>query len=69
MCKGTGSYRDLVSLVNPTLAPASDPDLLNGQAVLCEFLDTINIDPDDDVSNVYSVCSNCKHPPLKGEDL
>ena len=50
-----------MSLVNPTLVPASDPDLLNGQAVLCEFLDTINIDPDDDVSNVYNVCSSI-HP-------
>ena len=26
-------------------------------------------DSDIDVSSVYSVCSNCKHPAKKGEDL
>ena len=47
MCKGTvkyqsytsGSNRDLVYLVT-----ASDTDLLNEQAILREFLDTVNID-------------------------
>ena len=50
-------------LVTPTRA--SDTDLLNEQAILREFLDTVHIDgddSDDDVSSVYSVCSNCKHP-------
>ena len=58
-----GSNRDLVSSENPTLSPAADPGLLNEQTILCEFLDTI--DSDDDVSSVYSVCSNCKHPAKK----
>ena len=54
---------------NPTPSPAADPDLLvlHEQAIRREFLDTI--DSDDDVSSVYSVCSNCKHPAKKGEDL
>ena len=46
--------------------------LLNEQAIICEFLDTIDsVDIDNDVvvSSVYSVCSNCKHPPKKGEEL
>ena len=67
-----GSNRDLVSSENTTPSPASDPDLLslNEQAFLCEFLDTIdNDDSDNDVAvssaSVYSVCSNCKHPPKK----
>ena len=65
-----GSNSDLVSSENPTLSPAADPDLLNEQAILREFLDTIDSDDrDDDVSSVYSVCSNCKHPAKKGEDL
>ena len=69
-----GSNRDLVSLENPTPSPASEPDLLNEQAILCEFLDTIDSgDSDNDVvvssASVYSVCSNCKHPSKKGEDL
>ena len=58
-----GSNRDLVSLENPTPSPAADPDLLNEQAIFREFLDTI--DSDDNVSSVYSVCSNCKHSPAK----
>ena len=69
-----GSNRDLVSSENPTPSPASDPDLLNEQAILCEFLDTIDSEDSDNdvvVSSVsaYSVCSNCKHPPKQGEDL
>ena len=78
MCKGTGKFSvacasniDLVSSENPTPSLASDPDLLNEQAILCKFLDTI--DSDDDVvvssASVYSVFSNCKHPPIKGEDF
>ena len=59
-----GSNRDLGSLVeNPTPKPAAEPVLLNDQAILHEFLDTIG--SDDDVSSVYSVCSNCKHPAKK----
>ena len=56
-----GNNSDLVSPENPTPSPAADPDLLvlKEQAILHEFLDTI--DSDDDVSGVYSVCSNCKH--------
>ena len=52
-------------------AKAYDPDLLNEQAILCEFLDTIDSDNDVVVSSasVYSVCSNCKHSSKKGEDL
>ena len=57
------SNRDLVSLENPTPSPAADPDLLNEQAILREFLDTIDSDVSDgDVSSVFSVCSFCKHP-------
>ena len=70
-----GSNRDLVSSENPTPSPA-DPDLLSlsEQAILCEILDTIDSDDsDNDVvvssASVYSVCSNCKQPPKKGEDL
>ena len=62
-----GSNRDLVCSENPTPSPAADPDLLNEQVIFREFLDTI--DSGDDVSSVYSVCSNCKHPAKKGEDL
>ena len=63
-----------MSSENPTPSPAPDPNLLNEQAILCEFLDTINSDDsDNDVTvssaSVYSVCSNCKHPLKKGEDL
>ena len=58
-----GSNRDLVSSENPTPSPGTDPDLR-------EFLDTFDSDDSDiDVSSVYSVCSNCKHPAKKGEDL
>ena len=70
-----GSNRDLVSSENPTPSLAADPDLLNEQAILCEFLDpTIDSDDsDNDVvvssASVYSVCSNCKHPPKKRENL
>ena len=68
-----GSSRDLVSLEAPTSSPDSDPDLsINERAILDKFLDTVNIDSDDsndDLSSVYSVCSNCKRPPEKGEEL
>ena len=67
-----GSNSDLVSSENPTPSPIADPDLLvlHEQAILREFLDTIDSDDSDgDVSSVYSVCSNCKHPAKKGEDL
>ena len=54
----------------------ADPDRLSlrEQAILCEILDTIDSDDsDNDVvvssASVYSVCSNCKHPAKKGEDL
>ena len=58
-----GSDRDLVASENPTPNPAADPDLLYEQAILCEFLDTIDSDDsNDDVSSVYTVCLNCKHP-------
>ena len=70
-----GSKTDLVFSENPTPSPA-DPDLLSlsEQAILCEILDTIDSDDsDNDVvvssASVYSVCSNCKQPPKKGEDL
>ena len=53
-----------MSLVdNPTPKPAAEHVLLNEQAILREFLDTI--DSDDDVSSVYNVYSNCKHPVKK----
>ena len=62
------SNRDLVSSENPTPSPAAETDLLNEQATLREFLDTIDSDVnDDDVSSVYSACSICKHPTKKGE--
>ena len=65
-----GSSRDLVSLKDPTSSPDSDPDLsINERAILRKFLDTVNIDSDDDLSSVYSVCSNCKRPPENGEEL
>ena len=71
-----GSNRDLVSSENPAPSPASDPDLLSvsEQAILCDILDTTDSDDsDNDVgvssASVYSVCSNCKQPPKKGEDL
>ena len=61
-----------MSWESPTPSPAADPDLLNEQAILCEFLDIVNIDSvdsDDVVSSVNSVCSICNHPPQKEEDL
>ena len=70
----SGSNRDLVSLEDPTSSPDSDPDLsINEQAILRNFLDSVNIDSDDtsdeDLISVHSVCSNCKRPPEKGEEL
>ena len=48
-----GCNRDLVSSENPTPSPPADPDLLNEQAMLREFLDTIDSDDSDaDVSSV-----------------
>ena len=47
--------RNLVSSENPTLAPASDLDLIHEQTFHREFLDIIDsYDSDDDVSSVYS---------------
>ena len=52
---------------NPTSSPDSDPNLsINEHAILRKFLDTVNIDSDDDLS---SACSNCKRPPEKREEL
>ena len=49
-----GSTRDLVSSENPTTSPAADPNLLNEQAILREFLDTFDSDDsDNDVSSVF----------------
>ena len=59
-----------MSSENPTPASASYIDLIHEQAILREFLDTTNIDCEDNdnnVSSVCSVCSNCKHPPKKKE--
>ena len=70
-----GSNRDLVSSEYLTPSPAVHDLLsLSEQAILCEILDTIDSDDkDNDVvvssASVYSVCSNCKLPPKKGEDL
>ena len=65
-----GSNRDLVSSENPTPSPTADPYLFNEQAILREFLGTIESDDsDDDASSLYSVCSNRKHLAKKGEDL
>ena len=64
-----------MSSENPTPSPAADPDLLNEQAILREFLDTFDSDDSDDDSDndvrsaFYSVCSNCTHLAKKGEDL
>ena len=57
---------------NLTPASKSDLDLKDEQAILLEFLDTIDSDDnEDDVSSVhvYSVCLNCMHPPKEGKDL
>ena len=65
-----------MSSENPAPSPASDPDRLSvsEQAILCEILDIVDSDDsDNDVvvssASVYSVCSKCKQPPKKGEDL
>ena len=58
-----GSSGVLVSSEKSTPAPTSDFDLLNASALLLEFLDTISINSDDDLSSV-SVCANCKYPGL-----
>ena len=64
-----GSNSDLVSSENPTPAPAAEPDLLQERAVLFDFLARTNIDSDDSEDEVDCVCSNCKRPPKKGEEL
>ena len=70
-----GSYRDLVSSKNPTPSPAADPNpnpdlLIKRTAIVCEFMDTIDsVDSDDDVSSVYSVCSNLSIQPKKERTL
>ena len=59
--------RGLTSLENPTSINTCIPeaDLLAEQAVLCGFLDTIDIDSDDDDVCGISVCANCKRQPPK----
>ena len=64
-----GSDRDLESSVNPTPAPAVEPDLLQERAVLFDFLAKTNIDSDNSEDEVDCVCSNCKHPPKVGGEL
>ena len=65
-----GSSRDLLSLEDPTSSPDSDPDLsINERPILRKFLDTVNIDSDDDLGSLHCACSSCKHPPKKGEEL
>ena len=54
-----GSNSDLVSLENPTPSPAADPDLLNEQAILHEFLHTID---SDDSSGVLMIGWYCNFP-------
>ena len=66
--KSCGSSGDPVSLENPTPAPASDPDLLNEQSTLLEYLDTQSVDSDGVVSS-DSVCADCGRPPKTGQDL
>ena len=61
------SNRDLESKDNPTPAPAVEPDLLQEQAVLLDFL-AKTIDSDNSEDEVDCVCSNCRHPPKKGEE-
>ena len=56
-----------MSLENPTPATASDPDLVNEQETLLEYLDTQSINSDGVVSS-DSVCADCGRPPKKGQD-
>ena len=51
-----GSYIDLVSSENLKPSPASGPEMLNEQAILCKFLDTIDSD-DNAVMSSASVNS------------
>ena len=53
-----GSNRDLVSSENPTPSPAADPDLFNEQAILREFLDTIDKDKKALFNVAYNVTDN-----------
>ena len=54
-----GSNKGLVFSENQTPGPATVLDLLNEQAVLRKFLDTIDSDDsDDDASRVYSGSSS-----------
>ena len=54
-----GSDSDLVSSENPTPSPAADPDLLNEQAILHEFLHTID---SDDSSGELMIGWYCNFP-------
>lgn len=71
----TGSDLDLTSRgqkskESPASSPISEADLLQPfeeHKILREFLDTGDIDSDDDVP--VNICSVCKHQPKKGEDL
>ena len=53
-----GSNRDLMSSENQTPSPASDPDLLNEQAILCAFLNTIDKGKDKDKEALFNVAYN-----------
>ena len=63
--------RGLTSLENPTSVntPIPEADLLVEKAVLRDFLDTVDIDSDDDDVCGISVCANYKRQPKKGEEL
>ena len=52
-----GSNSDLVSSENPTPSPAADPDLLNEQAILHEFLHTIDSDDSSVVLMIGWYCN------------
>ena len=60
----SSSSGELMSSENPTSDPTSDADLLNEQEILREYLDTVNLDSDDDMCSV-SVCGSCKRQPKK----
>ena len=65
--KFCGSSGDPVLSENPTPTRAYDPDLLNEQATLLEYLDTQSVDSDGIVSS-DSVCADCGRPPKKKKD-
>ena len=64
-----GSNRDLESSDNPTQVTAAEPDLLQEQAVLFNFLDSTNDSDDNEDNEENFVCFNFKHPPKEGEEL